>query len=779
MTTVLAKGNFTSAASLQGDGEKSRLGMVKTFSSAISTAFDCSCNRTTLITINTDALEIAWLPNESYSVVVEEGFLIDKDSRQAGPLQTINFTTNPVATLESYSPTGTYAINNRHLYLTFNRGIKAFADGFLHLYKNSTLVQSINVKDAYNTQAQTLRFNVLGYIDAGADYHYLLDGNCIKDYDGIILNAITDPTDIQYTTSSSTNLTPGQVFPDLSGTFSTTANSNAIGKIVPYADRFLSSADFDFYYVEDVQNNILGQPTIIDPGYDGSGNYSLWITPSTLSAIKEWGTTTPWPGGGGLSWSTTDYILKISGTREQVNAYVDGVYFVTKKDYASNFSLSYRVTTPRGDTATKVQNMILGTPYDTEITNMIGVDRNYIGNKSNPIFSINTPYISDFDMAANISYNIKLISSTGGQFSSLSDYSDISSNWSFTGTKDQCNDKLSAIKYMGPTGVATNDTFVYQQYKNGTQQVSVTINLIGSGTLYDLSETLIFNSSGSWTPTYEQVRYGKFSALIVAGGGGGGSVGIGIHAAGSGGGGGGVKEILNQTPLNQTYPIVVGQGGLGCKYIDLFVPNDDDPSYDSSLGGTGGNSSAFGYTVTGGTGGYALKSFPYVTTTGGHSGASSGSSTFTGGTGRWAGTGSIYGGGGGGAGGIGGDYVQGIDDYSTTRFGGNGGTGVLSTITNQYYGGGGGGTSKEVIVSQGTRYIGLGGAGGGGKSGGVWAYENRNRGYDGTPNTGGGGGAGKNVDLPAGGLSTQDELEQLPVGGKGADGVVIIKVMPK
>ena len=775
MTRVLAKGNFSSVSDTVCIGESVHIPLVKEFNSSISAKYKLDYTITSQIVLDVGALDINWLPGEQYSFVLSPGFCSDRDTGQENLEISIPYTSNTSPIVESTVPESgsTNIINNRSVALVFSRKV-TLQTGFIKLYEDSPTPVLLHTFDVTNPSEVTLvdnilTINVLGYLKSNTKYYILVDGSIVKDADGLFSNSVTSPNSITYTTA------PYELFPELEATFSTQTSSISIGKVVSYADRFLSPPDYDFNYLEDMTNYLIGAPRIVDPQYDGSGTYTLKLTPSTPSAIETWGSTNAYPYGGLYSWTSTNNILTITGTRDQVNATMDGLYFVGGTDFASDFTITFFAKTPRNDTATKVQNIKITTPYDTEITNMIGVNRNYTGNTGNSIFATNTPYISDFDTTAGITYTIKLTSLDSGQFSSLTNATDLTTTWSFTGTKDQCNAKFPSIKYYPVTGVSSNSSFLYQQYKNSVLQLSININLIGSGSLYDYTQQLIFTESGSWSPTYEQVKYANIDLLIVAGGGGGGSADS-NQGSGSGGGGGGVKEIFKPTFSLQSYPITVGLGGAGCVYSDLFQGNNPSPSYDSSTGGNGGSSSAFGYTVTGGRGAHAVKSYPNVTTTGGTSGSLVGNATFAGGTGRWAGTGSIYGGGGGGAGAIGTDYVQGTGDYSTYKFGGNGGSGVLSTITGQYYGGGGGGASYYDIVSSGTRYIGLGGAGGGGNGGGGWYNENRKAGYDASPNSGGGGGGGKTIEPFSG---TVGEMETRPVGGRGADGIVIIKVSNK
>jgi len=150
--------------------------------------------------------------------------------------------------------------------------------------------------------------------------------------------------------------------------------------------------------------------------------------------------------------------------------------------------------------------------------------------------------------------------------------------------------------------------------------------------------------------------YPAIEALIVAGGGSGG-----VDNGGGGGGGGVISTALNIS-VNTAYSIVVGAGGAS-----RLGSSDDGP------GNNGANSTAFGYTAIGGSGGTGWVNTtlpPGSATYSGGSGAGQSTST-SGGNSRGAGTGTsgqgfnggtsvaAYAGGGGGAGGQGGNATSG------------------------------------------------------------------------------------------------------------------------
>jgi uncharacterized repeat protein (TIGR02543 family) len=261
------------------------------------------------------------------------------------------------------------------------------------------------------------------------------------------------------------------------------------------------------------------------------------------------------------------------------------------------------------------------------------------------------------------------------------------------------------------------------------------------GTVTQLAGTAIhtFTSSGIFTPSTS----GIIELLVVGGGGAGGS--------GGGGGGGVVQKSAFAVTAGQPIQVVVGAGGA-------IAPGQ-------GMAGTGinGGDSSFGSVVAfGGGGGGGFRAAGLSGASSGGSGADtaapSGQATqgYRGADGA-ADEGYVAGGGGGGAGGPGtrGLYsADGYGRYTASSPGGDGGVGVMSTIsgTAVYYGGGGGGgantNASDTIIG------GLGGLGGGGAG----ARKNYGNGNPGAPGTGGGGGGG-------------DPEAQ---GGAGGSGIVIV-----
>lgn len=217
--------------------------------------------------------------------------------------------------------------------------------------------------------------------------------------------------------------------------------------------------------------------------------------------------------------------------------------------------------------------------------------------------------------------------------------------------------------------------------------------------------------------------------ILIVGGGGAGSV----RDGGAGGAGGVISSSVSISA--QSYPIIVGAGGVGVTSIPPVAGEDGQPS------------SAFGLVaIGGGGGGQAGQQGRSGGSGGGNGGGTSGLASGGLGTagqgfnGGRALVGPYTGAGGGGAGGPG-------SNVTVDEVGSNGGPGIQSSIsgTAQFYAGGGGGSG---ITTNGIGGSGVGGNGSGGIA------------TSGAPNTGSGGGSSRNT----GGTS-----------GSGGSGVVIIR----
>jgi len=251
---------------------------------------------------------------------------------------------------------------------------------------------------------------------------------------------------------------------------------------------------------------------------------------------------------------------------------------------------------------------------------------------------------------------------------------------------------------MGTTAISLSTTGVTVS-QNGVGTVSNPATIIPKSTLQ-----LIKTGTNQWNSAFGSALVPQLSYLSVAGGGGGGSGDIpgDWYAAGAGGGGGVVAG--NAAFATGTYTISIGAGGSGQTAgsgAGVQGSNTTLTGATTAVGGGAGGGRTAESGGSGGSGGGAGQ--PATTAFGG---------TATSNQGSVGGNSDGYGGGGGGgAGGFGG-----VGGLTQSDFGGNGGAGVLSTITGAsvFYGGGGGGCTAQLADANG---VGRGGNGGGGDGG--------------------------------------------------------------
>jgi len=285
----------------------------------------------------------------------------------------------------------------------------------------------------------------------------------------------------------------------------------------------------------------------------------------------------------------------------------------------------------------------------------------------------------------------------------------------------------SSISANGGSGGSGIVILKYPTNLNATFSAGLTKSDVVSG-----SDTITSITAGTGTVTFANSgTLGEY--LIVAGGGGGGGsqwYPSFWQSAGAGGGAGGLLTATNLSVSAQSYNITVGAGGAG----GLGVIDNSGITRNCGETGTSGQNSIFSsFTAIGGGGGGGAthngNSGTYACSNGdGLSGGSGGGAggVVSGNTAaRTAGTGTTgQGNSGGGPGsgrsanGGGGAGAAGSGGAINSSPGGDGGIGVISSITGTatyYAGGGGGGGYWQNSVGDGTG--GNGGTGGGGAGG--------------------------------------------------------------
>jgi hypothetical protein len=350
------------------------------------------------------------------------------------------------------------------------------------------------------------------------------------------------------------------------------------------------------YYNKNVGTAITNNPTIVDTISNAAGTYTMTVSSLESGAVTSLSAT----GGLGGSSSFASNVLTMTGNRAQVNSFLANISFQPGTDYVQNFHMQYSVRVPGGNVASRLQDFYLGST--NTIAGNLNVNRSFVGNTPDQlIFANATPYIIE---TTNLPYTV-ILSSTAGQFGFAN--TAISSPFSFTGNYSQVNSMMSSVRFYPTINVVGNQTMTYTQLRNGVQQLSQTIALIGtarSTTIPGMNSLYTFTTNSTFTPTFEQAYYLYMNSLLVGGGGGGGYY-LSPGSTGGGGGSGGVMEswtlLRSLNPVN----IVVGRGQLGVGtntevsngIVDLVA-----------AGGDVGKSNSTGYASGGGSGGTSFGS---------------------------------------------------------------------------------------------------------------------------------------------------------------------------
>lgn len=309
------------------------------------------------------------------------------------------------------------------------------------------------------------------------------------------------------------------------------------------------------------------------------------------------------------------------------------------------------------------------------ISNM--TTRTYISNSGNQLFAISTPYIED--ISSSVTFTIEL-SSANGTFGSVSSIG--SATYSYSGTYSQVNSQFSSIYFWPTKNYNGNTTFNYKQYRNGVLQLQKTVSLNYSSAGTSLLN-YVFESSGTWTPTYEQKVYMLMDVYAVGGGGNGWKTGFNKNSC-PGGSGGQVVSTFNQTIVNSSYAYTIGAGASVASQNTI----GGTTTFGSLLSATGGGSPTTG-TVQG-----TINTNVYEYKGGDGAGGSGSSGPVT--TGN---NGSTVRGGAGGAG------VT-IFEYTGIAGGGGGGYNIVSTASTSSY------TYNKILGTDGGTNWGSGGTGG-------------------------------------------------------------------
>lgn len=226
-------------------------------------------------------------------------------------------------------------------------------------------------------------------------------------------------------------------------------------------------------YDEDITAAITGYPQVLDSENDGTGTYTLIITPSDVAAVD---TITTAGTGGTAAFNNSTKALTITGNRTQVNSHLASMTLNPGNDYTDNFTLTYQLTNPVSAlVSTRVQDILIGITNE-EIDNM-SLTRFYKIDRDGLLFSENTPTITEagtytisLQLASNIGFISTSSTGTGWTAGTLT--------WSFTGTNTQCNTQFQNLKFWPNKSASATVETTYTQVEGGVTQVIQAFDLV-------------------------------------------------------------------------------------------------------------------------------------------------------------------------------------------------------------------------------------------------------------------------------------------------------------
>ncbi len=412
-----------------------------------------------------------------------------------------------------------------------------------------------------------------------------------------------------------------------------------------------------------------------------------------------------------------------TGTKTEVNAILANVRPMPVTDFMSNDSLNYSQIRTIPGVGNVTQANAVGITVLGIATDLSRVVKNYQGNASTKVLE-NIGLVTQGYSGSNAF--LYLSSATG--FFRLGDTNYPSGiTIGPTNIASIRNNLNNDIYYVPPAGASANTTYNIRIDRNGANVINYTGNLTFTGNASYSRLNTFTSETGTFNLSYDEIRFGTVSLLIVASGAGGWGQQWGQTNPAPGGGGG----AINQIPTIASYANVVPGS------YEYYVGRGGDAGTGSTTPPTEGYES-FVRTPNGWTLDLALRGKIGNLVTG--------------------------------AGGLGGSPNGGQGGNSITG-NASGQGGVFSTLSgaNLSYGGGGA-AGRAQSGSVPTPYAGYstsGGTGGAARSDAIYNYPgNVIFATDGVRG-GGGGGAGVGQFGPP--------FTQVP-GGHGGDGIIILKV---
>jgi hypothetical protein len=307
---------------------------------------------------------------------------------------------------------------------------------------------------------------------------------------------------------------------DYSGTFSYTVTFNAgAGNVVSWTVTVTNSDSSELntttptsiVYDEDVPK-VFGSGNVIQITDVENPNTDFYVLTGTFSNAA---------GNLSSSYTTTGVtsvagLLSLNNSKTEINNYLTGLVFVPAIDYDQSFNITWLLTNPVSNVQTTATQSVTIGNTNIEIQNM-NLTRSYTENGYGLLFPTDVPQIVEnvggtYTIEFTLSADIGVIG-LGENFSSPTNWSPTTKTYSFTGSRTECNNIFSTLRFFPGIGISSNATITYTQKRDGTLQGTQAFSITGTplASYHTAPATVTVNEDSSFAtsstiyPHYSQI----------------------------------------------------------------------------------------------------------------------------------------------------------------------------------------------------------------------------------------------------------------------------------
>lgn len=231
------------------------------------------------VTINTDALNIAWTTGTQYRFEVDENFIVEDGGSLQGLSADENFytfttnSTGPVLSSSIPANGSTNVTDNSQVIIIFDRKIRVNT-GNIRLYKeDASLLGTFSVTDETKVTVgdDRLTIDLFGYLTfANTGYYFTIDAGVVKDYDGFDSVAVVSNSSIAYTTGGAAEIESTD--PSVNSTYVT----NNTSLVITFDRKVVANAgNIDLYRV--------GSPDVLVHSFDITTSATVTVSNYTVT----------------------------------------------------------------------------------------------------------------------------------------------------------------------------------------------------------------------------------------------------------------------------------------------------------------------------------------------------------------------------------------------------------------------------------------------------------------------------------------------------------------